>query len=121
MSARTRNLLIGLTIVSISTFGYFAYMAIDDNYKQKIKAIEKERDSLEMEVAKIEYRYDSLEKVKQKVKKVYLETENKLKSQENETDAIPGIVATYTNRMLDSILTNYRFVSRTKGRNSNRP
>ena len=113
--------MIVLTVLAVGTFAYFAFMAIDDSYKEKIEILEKQRDSLEMEVAKIEYKYDSLERIKQKVKLVYKETDDKLKSQENDTDAIPGIVATYTNRMLDSILTNYRFVSRAKSRNSNRP
>lgn len=115
-----KNLIIFVLIIGSLVLGYFLYTN-DINYKKEIKVIKKERDFLEMKKAELEYEYRELEKKKQKILYLTKETEDKLNNQENETDAIPGIVATYSNHMLDSILTNYRFKPRAKSGNSNRP
>jgi len=116
----TKNIFIIILILALGTALYFMYSG-DKDYKEQIEKLETKRDSLVMEMAQLEYKYDKLEKEKEKVKIIYKETETKLKSQQDETDAIPGIVATYSDRKLDSILTNYRFTPRAKSSDSNRP
>ena len=115
-----KNIVIILLIVGCLVGCYF-WLNKEDDYKKQIEKLEKKRDSIDMVIARLKYEYDELEKQKVQIRYKYKETETKLNNQQNETDAIPGIVATYSNRKLDSILTNYRFEPRAKSRNSNRP
>lgn len=112
-----KNIIILILIIAVLVGAYFLYNG-NSNYKQKIEKIEKERDSIIMQFAVLEYKNDSLKNLEPKIKWRTKKTTEKLKKQENETDAIPGIVATYTNRKLDSILTNHRHKPRTKSRDS---
>jgi len=113
----TKNIIIVIIILVAGVMTYL-WLNGDSKYKQKIEAIEKERDSIVMQFAVLEYKNDSIIKLKRKVRWRTEKTTEELKKQEHETDAIPGIVATYTNRKLDSILSNHRHKPRTKSRDS---
>jgi hypothetical protein len=107
-------------IVLIICSGILSYLWYNDSsdYKNKIKTIKKERDSLEIIEARLVYENDSLLDLE---RVVYIKSnvvKKKLKIQQDETDAIPGVVSTYSNSKLDSILTNHRFRERAKNSNS---
>ena len=109
-------IIIILSLLLIVGIVYFFY----DNgkYKEQLESLEKERDSLKMVEAVLEYQKDSLKNLEPKILWRTRQTEDKLKKQQHETDAIYGIVATYPDRKLDSILSNHRFKPRKKSRDS---
>jgi hypothetical protein len=112
-----KNIVIILLFIGLGIISYLWYDS-DNFYKEQLKAIEKERESLKMAEAVLEYQKDSLKKLEPKILWRTKNTENKLKNKQNETDAIYGIVATYSDRKLDSILSNHRFKPRNKSRDS---
>lgn len=115
-----RNILIIVLIISMGVITYLWYDN-DNKYKDQIESLKKERDSLKMVEAVLEYQKDSLKNLEPKIIWRTKQTEDKLKKKQNETDAIYGIVATYTDRKLDSILSNHRFKKRSKSRDSINP
>lgn len=115
-----KNIVIAILIIILLVGIYFAYYK-DGDYKYKIETIERERDSIIMQFAILEYKNDSIVKLKTKILWRTKKTTEELNKQENETNAIPGIVATYTDRKLDSILTNHRFKARKKSSDSINP
>jgi len=112
-----KNIIITILIIILLAGGVFWFLN-DGKYKEQIKELENERELLKMNEAKLEYQKDSLKNLEPEIKWRTRKTEEKLKTQQNETDAIPGIVATYTNSKLDSILSNHRHKPRTKSRDS---
>ena len=108
-----------ITIIAI-TMTYLWFTGNRD-YKQKIETIKKERDSIKVQYAFLENQNDSLKNLEPEIKRRTIRTKLKLKTQEDETNAIPGIVATYPDSKLDSILTNHRHTPRAKGRDSINP
>ena len=115
-----KNIIITVLIIALLAGIYFAYYT-DGNYKADIERLERKRDSMAMEFAVLEYKNDSIIKLKTKIRWRTKETTEKLNKQQNETDAIPGIVATYSDRELDSKLSNHRHRPRTKNRDSINP
>ena len=115
-----KNIIITVLIIGVLVIGFFWYQG-DSNYKADIEKLEKERETMIIEFAVLEYKNDSIKKLKRKVLWRTKETTDKLNKQQNETDAIPGIVATYTDRKLDSKLSNHRHKPRSKNRDSINP
>lgn len=112
-----KNVFIVILILGLCTIGFLWYNDTGD-YKEQVKELKKKRDSLEVDSYLLRYQNDSLLELEPEIYWRTYKSKEKLKKQQNETDAIPGIVATYTDRKLDSILTNHRFISREKSRDS---
>lgn len=108
--------IIVLIIINFIVVGLWYFSS--SNYKKEIKTIKNERDIILMEEAKLRFINDSLSKLEPKIRWKTIKIKEELKTQEHETDEIPGIVSTYSEHKLDSILSNHRFKPRAKSGNS---
>jgi hypothetical protein len=117
MVKMNKNIFIIILILGILTMGFF-WFTDNKEFKEKLKIEHKLQDSLKMSEAFLRYKNDSLLELEPKIYWKEYKAKKKLKTQEDETNAIPGIVNTYSNSKLDSILTNYRFTPRTKSSDS---
>ena len=88
------------------------------DFDAKMQEQERIIDSLAVEEEILRWKNDSLSSLEPEIRWRIVETEKKLKQQQDETDEIPGNVATYPDSKLDSILTNHRHKPRAKDTDS---
>lgn len=112
-----KNAIIFILIAGILAISYLWYSSSSD-HKEEIQLYKNEIKQLEDNYVRLSEINDSLADLEpeiiERIDTLYLT----LKKQQNETDKIPDSVATYAERKLDSILTNYRFKPRAKSADS---
>lgn len=115
---KQENQIVFLVILCIVLSMTTVYLYINPKQSEDTKEILKERKELKLKINALKKENETL---KQRTPEIVYERDTiyiTLKSQRNETDKINDNVKLYPDRKLDSILSNYRFIKRTKSRDS---
>lgn len=104
-----------LTVLTISQgrVYYYKLQLVNEKAKQ-FDVIEDEKRDLYLQLDSVKLLNDALKRKSNAVIRQFNAIKSKLEKQQHETNNVPSAVALYTEQQLDSTISNYRHIQRTK-------